>query len=118
MCKLKTCLIAKPPFTKPPFVKSRGMAPSRGRSPLADSDEADIQYASYYSLICVPRALSTLYFIRDLNAISSAISSSDTWNSKNNIELNPSGKILVTSSGVSPEIIVGEVVVKSPYESW
>ena len=27
MCKLKTCLIAKPPFTKHPFVNSRPFAP-------------------------------------------------------------------------------------------
>ena len=39
MCKLKTCLIAKPPFTKPPFVNSRLEGGSRAPRGLGSRAE-------------------------------------------------------------------------------
>ena len=39
-----------------------------------------------------------------------------TWSSKENIEFHPSGKIYVKQSMLFSEIIVGEIVAKSPYE--
>ena len=46
MCKLKTRLIAKPPFTKPPFVNSGGLpAPWGQGKPLADAPAAEAEKA-------------------------------------------------------------------------